>query len=222
MENNVFAQVDHYITELLNPEDDILLKTLSSIDRAGLPQASISASQGKLLQVLARACQARKILELGTLGGYSTIWLGRCLPPNGKLITVEYDPRHAELAHENIDAAGLHDIVDIRVGKALDVLPLLEKENAGPFDLIFIDADKPPYTEYFQWALRLSRPGTLIIADNVVRAGKVLDANSSDPAVVGVRRLTDFLATCQVVTTTIIQTVGVKEHDGMVIATVNP
>ena len=169
---------------------------------------------------MALLCNAKKILELGTLGGYSTIWLARALPPNGKLITVEFDKHHAEVAQQNIHKAGLENKVDIRVGKAIDILPELIKNNEGPFDMIFIDADKPPYTEYFQYAVQLSRPGTLIICDNVIREGKVLDKNETDEMVKGAQRFNEMLGKNQHVTATIIQTVGLKEHDGMAIAVV--
>lgn len=221
MENNIFEKVDHYISGLLAPEDHVLETTTRSLIQSGIPDASISPTQGKLLQVLAAACGANKILELGTLGAYSTIWLARMLPENGKLISLEFDETHAALAKQNIKNAGLENKVEIRNGKALDLLPEFLKENAGPFDMFFIDADKQPYTDYFRWAIRLARPGSIIIADNVIRNGKVLDKNSSDEKVLGVQRLNEFLSSCTEVTATILQTVGVKEHDGMVIAVVN-
>jgi predicted O-methyltransferase YrrM len=221
MNKKLFEKVDQYINNLLVDQDDVLMATEASILEANIPAISISPNQGKFLHVLARLCNAKKILEMGTLGGYSTIWLARALPPNGHLITLELDPIHADVAHKNIIRAGLDSIVDIRIGKALDVLPQIEAEGIAPFDMIFIDADKPPYTEYFQWALRLSRPGTLIVADNVIREGKVLDTNSSDEMVLGVQRFNNMLAKNTAVTATIIQTVGVKEHDGMAIAVVN-
>jgi caffeoyl-CoA O-methyltransferase len=170
--------------------------------------------------LLAKLCQAKKILEIGTLAGYSTIWLARALPSNGRLITLEYEPLHAEVALKNISRAGLDHIVEIRVGKAIELLPQLVKEEAGPFDMIFIDADKPPYKEYFDWALKLSRTGTLIVADNVIREGKVLEAESLDEMVAGVKRFNEALAANTAVTATIIQTVGSKEHDGMALAIV--
>ena len=170
--------------------------------------------------MLATLCSAQKILEVGTLAGYSTIWMARALPKDGRLVTIEFDALHASVAQENMQRAGLVDQVDIRIGKALDVLPQIEAEGIGPFDMIFIDADKPPYAEYFEWALKLSRPGTLIIADNVIREGQVLDPNSSDEKVKGVQRLNQLLATDTRVTATIFQTVGLKEHDGMAMAVV--
>ena len=217
----IFSAVDLYTDKLFNLQDDTLAKVEQSITDSNIPQISVSANQGKFLQLLAKLCHAKKILEVGTLGGYSTIWMARALPKDGQLITLELDAHHAAVAQKNIELAGLDKIVDIRVGKAIDLLPILVTENAGPFDMIFIDADKPPYTEYFQWALKLSRPGTLIVADNVIREGKVLDPNSTDAMVNGVQRFNQALAANSAVTATIIQTVGVKEHDGMAIAVVN-
>lgn len=221
MDNLLFEQVDHYISHLLAPEDPALSATTKALNEAGIPDASISASQGKFLQVLAMTCQAKKILELGTLGGYSTIWLARTLPEQGKVISIEFDEKHAELAKANIQHAGLASKVDIRTGKALAILPQLEQEQAGPFDMIFIDADKPPYAEYFEWAVKLGRPGTIIVADNVIRNGKVLDPRSEDKKVKGVQRLNALLAGYPGITATILQTVGVKEYDGMVVAVIN-
>ncbi|GAC1452076.1 MAG: O-methyltransferase [Chitinophagaceae bacterium] len=221
MNNNIFASVDDYIGNLFNTPDNALTKTEASIKASGIPAISVSANQGKFLHILAKLCQAKKILEIGTLGGYSTIWMARALPKDGQLVTLELDQHHADVAHKNIVHAGLADVVDIRIGKAIDLLPKLVAEGAGPFDMIFIDADKPPYTEYFQWALKLSRPGTLIIADNVIREGKVLDPQSSDPMVNGAKRFNQSLSTNHAVTATILQMVGSKEHDGMAISIVN-
>jgi len=221
MDKEIFGKVDDYISNLFNPHDDALAAVEQSIIDENIPQISISPNQGKFLHILAKLCNAKKILELGTLGGYSTIWFGRALPADGKLITLEYSPHHAAVAQKNVERAGLGDKVEIRVGKALDTLPVLETEGAGPFDLIFIDADKQPYAEYFEWALKLSRRGTLIIADNVIRDAKVLDPNSTDEMVIGVQRLNNLLSKTTAVTATIMQTVGVKEHDGMAIALVN-
>ena len=219
MENDqLFEAVDHYIENLLDLQDDVMRSADQPLRDAGLPPISVSPAQGKLLYLLARVTGARRILELGTLGGFSTIWMARALPTDGRLITMEIDPGHAEVARQNIQRAGLADRVDILIGKALDLLPTLAKEK--PFDLIFIDADKPPYTEYFEWAVRLSRPGTLIIADNVVREGEVLSDNSSDERFTGVRRFNESLGRNDAVTATIIQTVGVKGHDGFAIAVV--
>lgn len=220
MNQQLFESVDNYIGDLFRDQDEALAATEQSIIDSGIPSISISPNQGKFLQLLARLCNAQKILEIGTLAGYSTIWLARALPNDGKLVTLEFDPKHAAVAEKNIANAGLASLVDIRIGKALDTLPQLAAEGAGPFDMIFIDADKSPYKEYFDWALRLSRPGTLIIADNVIREGKVLDKDHTDEMVKGVRRFNEALAANPAVTATIIQTVGAKEHDGMAIAIV--
>jgi len=221
MNTEIFSQVDKYISDLLAPEDKVLTDTIKSLDTEGLPQHSVSSNQGKFLQVMMIACNAKRVLELGTLGGYSTIWLARALPADGKLITIEADKHHGDVAQKNIDNAGLSQKVDLRVGKALDILPRIIAENEQPFDLIFIDADKPPYTEYFAFALQLSRPGTLIICDNVIREGKVLDKYSTDEKVQGVQRLNKMLSENKKVTATILPSVGVKEYDGMAIAVVN-
>jgi caffeoyl-CoA O-methyltransferase len=221
MDKELFGRVDQYINRRLVNEDDALIAAEASIAEANIPPISISPNQGKFLHVLARLCNAKKILEIGTLAGYSTIWLARALPPGGRLITLEFDLKHADVAHKNIVRAGLGAIVDIRIGKALDTLPQIETEAIAPFDMISIDADKSPYAEYFQWALRLSRPGTLIVADNVIREGKVLDPKSPDEMVQGVQRFNDMLARTTSVTATIIQTIGAKDHDGMAIAVVN-
>ncbi|OQP52029.1 methyltransferase [Niastella yeongjuensis] len=220
MNNQIFESVDHYIGDLLGQEDDALLAATHSLAEAGMPAISVSPNQGKFLQLLAQLCNAKNILELGTLAGYSTIWMARALPKDGKLITVEYDPKHAAVAQNNIKRAGLTSQVEIRTGKAIEILPQLAEAGAGPFDMIFIDADKPPYTEYFQWALRLSRPGTLIVADNVIRDGKVLDENNTEPAVQGARRFNAMLGANAAVSATILQMVGVKEYDGMALAIV--
>jgi predicted O-methyltransferase YrrM len=220
MNTEIFSQVDNYISDLLAPEDKVLKSTIDSLDKEGLPQHSISANQGKFLQVMMTLCNAKMVLELGTLGGYSTIWLARALPEDGKIITLEVDKHSADVALKNISNAGLADKIDLKVGRALDILPNLIEENIT-FDMIFIDADKPPYTEYFEYALQLSRPGTLIICDNVIREGKVLDNNSKDEKVQGVQRFNEMLSVNKKVTATILHTVGVKEYDGMAIAVVN-
>jgi caffeoyl-CoA O-methyltransferase len=219
--HELFGKVDTYISDLVGHEDEVLKATVKSIEDSGIPQISVSANQGKFLQVMARVCGAKKILEIGTLAGYSTIWMARALPQNGKLITLEFDPKHAAVAKKNIHHAGLDSKVEIRVGKAIELLPILVSEKAGPFDMIFIDADKPPYAAYFEWALKLSRSGTLIIADNVIREGKVMETNHQDEMVTGAKRFNDALAANHSVTATIIQTVGAKDHDGMAIAVVN-
>jgi len=221
MNQPLFESVDHYISQLFHDEDDCLKATEKSIIESGIPQISVSPNQGKYLHILARLCKARKILELGTLGGYSTIWMARALPEDGRLITMEIDPKHAAVAQQNFDRCGLASKIEILLGKAIDILPELKAKGAGPFDMIFIDADKPPYLEYFKWALQLSRPGTLIIADNVIREGKILQDPSPDEMVEGVKKFNEFLAQSAAVTATIFQTVGAKEHDGMAIAIVN-
>lgn len=218
MTDERWSAVDRYITDLLLPGDPALDAALAASDAAGLPQISVTPNQGKLLHLLARMQGARTILEIGTLGGYSTIWLARALPPSGRLVTLEADPKHAEVARANIARAGLAEIVEVRVGKALDLLPRLAAEGFPPFDLAFVDADKPSNPEYFAWTLRLSRPGSVIIFDNVVRSGAVADAASEDPSVVGVRRLYEALAAEPRVTATAVQTVGSKGYDGLAIA----
>jgi predicted O-methyltransferase YrrM len=215
-----WTQVEDYFTDLLNPPDPGLDAALADSAEAGLPAINVSPSQGKLLYLLARMIGARRILEIGTLGGYSTIWLGRALPADGRLISLEADPRHAEIARANLARAGLADVVDVRVGQALDTLPLLVDEGRGPFDLFFIDADKPNNAAYFDWALRLSRPGSVIIVDNVVRSGRVVDAASDDEQVQGVRRLLERMAQDPRVDADAIQTVGSKGYDGFAIALV--
>lgn len=219
MTEQLFKDVDDYISRLLAQEDEVLKTILKNNTKAGLAPIHISALQGKLLQVFARACSAKRILEIGTHGGYSTAWLARALPENGKVVTIELEPHYAELAKRNLSIAGITEKTDILQGKALDILPQLK--GTQPFDLVFIDADKPPYVEYFEWAVQLSRPGSFIIADNVIREGKVLDSNSSDEKVKGVQRLNKMLQHYDKVTATILPTLGAKEYDGMVVAVVN-
>jgi predicted O-methyltransferase YrrM len=219
-EQERWEAVDLYLADLLAPPDPALEAAVEASAAAGLPAHGVSPSQGKLLQLLARIQGARSILELGTLGGYSTIWLARALPPGGSLITVETEPAYADVARANVARAGLDDLVELRVGPALEILPQLAVEGRGPFDLVFVDADKATSPEYFGWALRLSRPGSLIVADNVVRGGAVLDAASSDPSVQGVRSLLERLAAEPRVSATAIQTVGSKGYDGFAVALV--
>jgi predicted O-methyltransferase YrrM len=215
-----WTAVDRYIIDLFVPSDPVLDATLQDSDAAGLPPHHVSPNQGKLLMLLALIHQARNILEIGTLGGYSTLWLARALPANGRLITLESEPKHAEVARKNITRAGLTNIIEVRVGQAVDTLAKLATENCHPFDLIFIDADKPSNPEYLSWALKLSRKGSLIIADNVVRDGAVIEANSTDPKVQGVRHFNEMLGSEPRVTATAIQTVGDKGYDGFAIALV--
>lgn len=216
----LWSSIDGYICEKLVPRDAVLEQTLAASRAAGLPDIAVSPAQGKQLHLLARMQGAANILELGTLGGYSTIWLARALPPGGRLITLEAEAKHAEVARANLARAGLGAVVDVRLGKALDLLPAIAKEGAGPFDLTFIDADKANIAAYFEWALKLSRKGGVIIVDNVVREGRLIEAASTDPAVQGVRRLHDLVAGEPRVSATTIQTVGVKGHDGFLLALV--
>jgi predicted O-methyltransferase YrrM len=215
-----WSAVDSYIGENLVPADPVLEAALRASADAGLPPISVSPSQGKLLHLLARAQGARTILEIGTLGGYSAIWLARALPSGGRLITLEAEPRHAEVARANLARAGLADVAEVRVGQAQDTLPKLHAAGDGPFDLIFIDADKPGYPDYLPWSVRLSRPGSMIIADNVVRDGAVADSASTDVNVQGVRRFIEMLAAEPRVSATAIQTVGSKGYDGFTLALV--
>jgi predicted O-methyltransferase YrrM len=220
MSQEKWTEVDRYITGLFAHSDPVLDEALRRSESAGLPAINVSPCQGKLLQLLAMSHGARHILEIGTLGGYSTIWLARSLPPGGRLVTLEAEQRHAEVARGNFARAGLADLIELRVGRAADLLPMIAAEARGPFDLIFIDADKQGYPEYFEWALRLSRRGSLIIADNVVRKGAVTDAGSADPAVQGVRRMNELAARERRVSATAVQTVGSKGYDGFMIALV--
>jgi predicted O-methyltransferase YrrM len=220
MSEEQWAAVDDFVASLLAPHDEVLRAALEDAEAAGLPQIQVSPSQGQLLQILARAVGARSVLEFGTLGGYSTILLARALPADGHLITLEADPAYAEVARKNIVRAGLDEIVELRVGPALDALPGLEAEGVGPFDLVFIDADKVHTPDYFLWALERTRSGGLIVADNVVRDGTLADASSDDPSVRAQRRLHEIIAADSRLTATTLQTVGVKGYDGFTIALV--
>jgi predicted O-methyltransferase YrrM len=220
MSETQWGAVDRYIAETLIGRDPALDAAVEASDAAGLPQIAVAPNQGKLLHILALVRGARRILEIGTLGGYSTIWLARALPPGGRLVTLEADPAHARVARANIDRAGLGADVEVRLGPALETLPRLAAEGAGPFDLTFIDADKPNIPRYFEWALELAAPGGLIIIDNVVRDGAIADAESMDASVVGVRRLHEMIGASRSVTATTIQTCGVKGYDGFTIALV--
>jgi len=215
-DEQLWTDVDHYIGAHLGVDDPALDVTLTSSIEAGLPEIAVSPPQGKLLMLLAASIGARRILEIGTLGGYSTIWLARALPTDGELITCEYSSEHARVARQNVDAAGVGRLVDIRVGSALDTLPTL----FGPFDLTFVDADKEHNADYFRWALTLSRPGSLIIIDNTVRGGAVVDASRTDPATEGTRALYAAVRDEPRVSATGIQTVGSKGYDGFVLARV--
>ena len=222
----LWTAVDDYIAGLLVAEDPALEQARKASTEAGLPPIAVTPSQGKLMELLARVQHARTILELGTLGGYSTIWLARALPAGGRLVTLEAEPRYAEVARANIARAGFGDIVELRVGPALETLPRLFDEGAGPFDLVFVDADKANNPGYLEWSLKLSRPGTLIVVDNVVRDGAILDPAAydperGDPHIRGVRRFYELLAAEPRLSATAIQTVGDKGYDGFVLAIVD-
>jgi predicted O-methyltransferase YrrM len=221
MSQDQWTMVDQYLADLLLPADPVLDAALTDSAAHGLPAINVSPPQGKFLHLLARIHGARNILEIGTLGGYSTIWLARALPPGGRLITLEFDPKHAEVAKANLDRAGLTGVVELRLGQAIETLPQLAAEGRGPFDLIFIDADKPNTAAYFAWAIKLSRPGSVIIVDNAIRKGAVADSSSTDPNVLGMRRFLEAMAAEPRVTGTAIQTVGGKGYDGFAVALVN-
>ncbi|MFI2607573.1 O-methyltransferase [Kitasatospora sp. NPDC018619] len=212
--------VDAYFSEQLVGHDPVLEGATAAADAAGLPKIAVAPNQGKLLHLLALTQGAKRILEVGTLGGYSAIWLARALPADGTLLTLELDPRHAEVARGNLAAAGLAAVAEVRLGRAADSLAELVEQGVAPFDLVFIDADKPSNPEYFRRALQLTRPGSLIIVDNVVRGGAVADADSTDPAVVGTRALHELIAAEPTVTATSVQTVGSKGYDGFTLARV--
>lgn len=217
MTQTLWTAIDDYMVEVLSPSDPALDRALAASKAAGLPPINVAPNQGKLLQLFARMIGARRILEVGTLGGYSTIWLARALPKDGRLITLEYSPAHAEVARANIAGAGLADMVEVRVGAAMEGLPVLAAEKPEPFDLVFIDADKANNPGYFEWALKLTRRGGVIIVDNVVRGGLVLDADSGDANVQGIRRMNAMIAAEPRVSATAVQTVGSKGHDGFAI-----
>jgi predicted O-methyltransferase YrrM len=222
-ESQLWQKVDDYFTDRLltdAPDDDALAAALRDSDAAGLPPIAVSPLQGKLLQLLAQVQGARHILEIGTLGGYSTIWLGRALPADGRLISLEYDPGHAEVAVRNVARAGLDKQVEVRVGAALDALPQLADENPPPFDVVFIDADKANNPHYMEWALKLTSTGSLIILDNVVRGGRVADPDNTDPDVVGTRAALDLIGSHPRLSGTALQTVGAKDYDGFALARV--
>lgn len=221
-ESQVWHDVDDYFTTHLTPEDEVLRAALRDSEAAGLPSIAVSAPQGKLLHLLAQIQGARTILELGTLGGYSTIWLARALPADGRLVSLEYDPKNAEVARRNLARAGLDKVVEIRVGAALDSLPRLADENPPPFDLVFIDADKANNPHYVEWALRLTAAGSLIVVDNVVRDGRVADPDNPAPDVQGTRTALELIGRHPRLSGTAIQTVGRKGYDGFALARVLP
>lgn len=216
----MWAAVDDYFAQRLHTDEAIFAEILARSAAADLPEIHVSASQGKLLQLLATIKQAKAILEIGTLAGYSTVWMAGSLPPEGRIVTLEYDAKHAEVARLNFELAGIADKVELRQGAALETLPEVERAGLGPFDMTFIDADKVNIPAYFDWAVKLSRPGSLVIVDNVVREGAILNAASDDPSVRGVQRLADQLAENNRVNATMVQTVGGKGHDGFVLAVV--
>jgi predicted O-methyltransferase YrrM len=216
----MWTEVDQYFGEKLLTSDAALDAILVANRKAGLPPIDVTPLQGKFLELLARMSGARRVLEIGMLGGYSTAWLARALPESGIVISLELEQRHADIARKNLETVGLSDRVEIRVSPATESLETLVASKAAPFDLIFIDADKASYPEYLGWSLKLSRPGTIIVADNVVREGAVIDPKSSDPNVQGVRRFTEKLAAEPRLTATALQTVSSKKHDGLILATV--
>ena len=214
--NPLWNAVEAYATETaIRPDPSYAVVHDASV-AAGLPDIRVSAAEGKQLYLMAKMCGAQRILEIGTLGGYSTLWLARALPPDGKLITLEYSPKHAEVARANLAKAGVSDRVEVKIGAALDLLPTLQ----GPFDFFFLDANKDGYPDYFRWAVKLSRPGSVIVADNVVRGGKVADSGSTDPLVQGVRKMLEAVAAEPRVEASVIQTVGSKGYDGYLVAVV--
>jgi predicted O-methyltransferase YrrM len=218
MSQELWTKVDDYLSDMLVRPDAALAASIEECERAGLPAISVSPPLGKLLHLLARSGGARNVLEIGTLGGYSTIWLARALPPGGHVVTLEIDPRHADVARANFVRAGVDSVIEVRVGRALDTLP--ELGGLAPFDFIFIDADKESIPEYFTWSLRLARPGACIVVDNVIREGAVADPDSTDPRVQGVRRFNTMLAAEPRVSATAVQTVGSKGYDGFAMALV--
>lgn len=220
MTQDQWTAVDRYFDGLFAPPDDALDAALQATRDAGMPLINVAANQGKLLQLLTQLVGARRVLEIGTLGGYSAIWMARALPPDGRLISLEVNPAHAEVARANIERAGLSDRVEVRLGSAHDSLPQLAGQGLGPFDLVFIDADKPSTPDYLTWALRLTKPGSLIVIDNVVRDGAVADAASANADVRGIQQALAMLAREPRVSATAFQTVGVKGYDGMAIALV--
>lgn len=215
-----WTEVDQYISSQLIPFDPVLDAALEANKKAGLPSIDVAPNQGKLLHLLALMKGARSILEIGTLGAYSTIWLARALPQDGNLITLESNPKHADVAQSNLEHAGLSDKVEVRLGNALDSLEQLGTEERDPFDLIFIDADKQNNPEYLKWALKLSQKGSLIIGDNVVRGGAVTDQSSDDPNIIGIRQFYELVAAEPRLSATAIQTVGSKGYDGLCVALV--
>ncbi len=220
MDQALWGRVDEYIVDKVVGEDAALAAALAANAAAGLPAMDVSAAQGKFLNLMVRITRARWVLEIGTLGGYSTIWMAKALPADGRLVTLEFDPKHAQVARRNIDASGIGDKVTIHVGAAADTLPVVAAQNPEPFDFIFIDADKPSNPIYLDWAVRLSRPGTVIILDNVIRDGKVLEPDNTDPRIIGTRAAYDIIGSHTRLSATALQTVGSKGWDGFAIMVV--
>lgn len=220
MSQELWTSVDNYLGEVLVRQDRHLDDAVAASDAAGLPPIQVSPPQGKLLGILIEMMAAKSILEVGTLGGYSTIWMARSLPSDGRVVTIEIDPKHAQVAQENFNRAGLAEKIELRTGNAREILPAMIDEGAGPFDFVFIDADKVSNPDYFGWALEMSRPGTVIIVDNVIRDGHVVEADSEDASVKGVRRLNEVMAGSPRVSVTALQTVGIKGYDGFSVAIV--
>jgi predicted O-methyltransferase YrrM len=221
MDKELWTNVDNYLVSILVPSDSALDAALADSSAAGLPQINVAPNQGKLLELIAKIRGARRILEIGTLGGYSTIWLARSLPVDGKLISLELEPHHAEVARVNVDRAGIGSLVEIRTGPAAATLRAMIAEGTEPFDFVFIDADKEGYSEYFTLTLQLSRPGTVMVADNVVREGAVIDPRDADERVIGIRNFLDTVKGDQRVSGTAVQTVGSKGYDGFALLVVN-
>ena len=217
---DIWSEVDRYFGDQLAPSDQALDAALKTNEEEGLPAIDVTWFLGKFLDLLVRIARARRVLEIGTLGGYSTIWMARALPESGQIVSLELDPHHAEVARTNLRKAGVLDKVDLRVGRASESLADLDAGDAEPFDLIFIDADKSGYPEYLDWSLKLSRPGTVIVADNVVRDGKVVQSENPDPDIKGVRRFTELVAAEPRLSATVLQTVGSKGYDGFAVAVV--
>ncbi|MBB5633356.1 putative O-methyltransferase YrrM [Cryobacterium mesophilum] len=220
MNEEPWTDVDHFFTRLLVTPDDALTGALHANAEAGLPSIDVSPAQGKFLMLLVRLMNARRVLEIGTLGGYSTIWMARGLPEGGRLVTLEVVPKHAEVARSNLARAGVAERVEVRVAEAADSLAQLVREGADPFDLVFIDADKPNNAVYLEWALKLTRPGSVILCDNVVRGGRVLEEDGSDDSVTGTRAFLDAVGADPRLEATAIQTVGIKGWDGFALARV--
>ena len=220
MNESLWESVDDYLGQVLVQEDDGQRSVHDANAAAGLPAIDVSPVQGKLLHLIARIAGARNVLEIGTLGGYSTIWLARAVGPGGRVVTLEYEPRHAVVARSNLERAGVGELVDIRVGAALDTLPAVEQDGLGPFDVVFIDADKESSPDYVRWAVRLGRPGTVVVLDNVVRGGEVADAGTTDPRALGIRAALEVMSEDPRLDATALQTVGSKGYDGFALAVV--